>query len=97
MVFTAVVRATIETCFKAKGWLARRLCLDEEVERRVSSVYEGRRQPLATLDALQERIEAVLDEVVVDGAILRKAVVQFRPRLKAIVAQHRHSITKYFA
>ena len=97
MVFTAADRATIETCFKAKGWLARRLCLDEEVERGVSSVYEGRRQPLATLDALQERIEAVLDEVVVDGAILRKAVVQFWPRLKAIVAQHRHSITKYFA
>ena len=68
---------------------------DEKVERGVGSFpdFENKK----TLDALQERIEAVWDEVVGDGAVLRKAIIQFRPRLKAIVAQHGHSIKKCFS
>ena len=100
MVFTAADHAIIETCFKAKGCFGRRICQEFKVyfwDAVKAQVYEGRREPFPTLDALQERIEEVWVGVVGNGATLRKAVAQFRPRLKAIVAQQGHSIKMHFA
>ena len=52
-----------------------------------AKVYEGRREPFSTLDALQERIEEVWVGVVGNGATLRKAVAQF-PAISATTQGH---------
>ena len=60
-------------------------------------VYEDRRgQPFGTLQELQERIVEVWNEAVGDGAVIRKAVALFRPRLQAIVRRDGHSIKADF-
>ena len=60
-------------------------------------MYEGRRQPFATLHELQERIVVAWNAAVRDGSLILKAVTQFRPRLQAIVIRHGHSIKADFA
>ena len=49
-----------------------------------TKVYEGRREPFRNVEELKARIKAVWLQATTP-AILRKAIAQFRPRLKAIV------------
>ena len=50
-------------------------------------VYEGRRERFSSLDELKKRIQRVWKDAC-DVETLRKAIMQFRPRLKAVVKEN---------
>ena len=85
----------IKTCFLEKNWWD---CdpLDyhfwDTIKRKV---YEGQREPFSNLDELKNRIRKVWKRAyTVDG--LRKAILQFRPRLKAVLLENGRPIKKHF-
>ena len=58
-------------------------------------VYEGQRTPFQNLTELKKRIRKVWkDGYTVER--IRKAILQFRPRLKAVVAENGGPIKSYF-
>ena len=58
-------------------------------------VYEGRRERFGSLDKLKKRIRRVWKSSI-DVEALRKAILQFRPRLEAVVKENGGPIKKHF-
>ena len=58
-------------------------------------VYEGPREPFQTLDELKKRIRKVWKDSY-DLHTLRKAIQQFRPRLKTVVSEDGGPIKSHF-
>ena len=58
-------------------------------------VYEGRRERFSSLDELKKQIRRVWKDAC-DVETLRKAIMQFRPRLKAVVKENGGPIKTHF-
>ena len=58
-------------------------------------VYEGRRERFLSLAELKKRIRKVWDDSY-DIATLRKAILEFRPRLQAVVTENSGPIKVHF-
>ena len=90
--------AVIKTCFEEKGWRGAEICRQfrgkncDAVKRKV---YEGRRERFSNLDELKKRIQRVWKDAC-DVETLRKAIMQFRPRLKAVVTENGGPIKTHF-
>ena len=60
-----------------------------------TKVYQDRREPFNDLNELQECIESVWNDAV-DLEVLKKAILQFRPRLEAVVKNKGNGIKQFF-
>ena len=61
-----------------------------------NKVYENQREPSETLDDLKKKIKDVWKDVAGRTVVIRKAIDQFRPRLRAVVANEGKSIKNPF-
>ena len=68
------------------------LLLLDAVKRKV---YKGRRERFSSLAELKKRIRKVWDDSY-DIATLRKAILEFRPRLQAVVTENSGPIKVHF-
>ena len=85
----------IVTCFTDKGWtgtrIARLLSLGYVMQERV---YEGRREPFANLEDLQNVIRDKWHDV--DDPTVRKAILQWKRCLAAVAKQNGGPIQHIF-
>ena len=62
-----------------------------------TKMYEGRRDPFASIDELKTRIKRVWNGVDGDMLTFRKAIDEFRKRLQSVVDCEGESIKMYFS
>ena len=87
MVFTKDNLAVIVTCFTEKGWSGTLNPLDYSIWDILQElVYEGRREPFANLKDLQNVIRDKWHNV--DDQTMRKAILQWKRHLAAVVKQN---------
>lgn len=60
-----------------------------------TKVYEGRREPFQTLDQLKRRIKRIWNNVASLDEI-RRAITQFRSRVRSVVTNNAGPIKAYF-
>ena len=88
--------AVIVACFTEKGWTGTLNLLNYSIWDILQElVYEGRREPFANLEGLQNVIGDKWDDSV-DDQTMRKALLQWKRRLAAIAKQNGGPILHIF-
>ena len=109
MVFSSKDLAVIENDYKEKGWSAYRIWKNHLTKKwhyssvkrvvqknRETGATERHGKPFESFDELKMRIKTIWGSCASNRLAIRKAVKQFRPRLKAVVEKDGQSIKKLF-